>query len=840
MDASFYKKFEPIDGKWYLSKELGRGAFGVVYEVYRKDFPDMRAAMKIISIPSSSSEVDSYRKENYDLDEQSVTSYFYSFVEEFTKEFLLMAKMKGCSNIVSYEDHDIVAREGEVGWDIFIRMELLTPMTEFFAKKALDSRDVIKLGIDICKALEICKKHQIIHRDIKPGNIFISNTGEFKLGDFGVARTLEKTSSGLSKKGTYVYMAPEVYLGKEYGASVDIYSLGIVMYKLLNNSLEPFRTDRTYSEGERAMELRMRGEKEIPLPANAEQALGEIIVKACAFKPEDRYREPQDMRKALEVLLEKMPDTAYSQPLGASANKAEATAPQSISSKMTYPPAVPVSEKTQGNNMGLDEVVHSTLGGAINPGADQQTVGVLDVSRKTASQAVGGSSESPEEDQRTVSMLDITPTNNPQPVSAPIESQEEDQRTVSMLDITPTNNSQPVSAPIESPADDQRTVSIIGDIQAKPQQAADGANNSRENAKKKERASADNQKKANQKDSAAHKDTNANEKKTEKKQSQNENKPKKSSKKLMFILLAALLGVILVCGVLFFVLHSSEDEPSGVAETVVIENLPSSISLIVGQEVVLEPTLSTGDEGTVFEFLAVNPEIADVDSNGVLVGVSTGTAYVKVTAGDVIHTIEIEVQESVDVTQLNLDFTEVSEFVQQVQEEGGTLSAELQEDIDKLVSLLEKYPATDVTHVLGLSDEELLQYREAFDMEIAPVYEAALKKWEEGDKTSPTPTPNPQVRCSVCGSTAHRVHPQQPKCPECGSTAHTVHPQQPKCPDCGSTAHTVHPRCPVCNSTDHTVHPQPSRCPECGSAYHTVHPAERCPECGSISHTIHP
>ncbi len=307
MDISYYEKNGMIDGKWCIEKELGRGAFGTVYEISRKDFPDMKAALKIISIPSSQNEVSSYREENYDLDEKSVTSYFYGFVEEVMKEFRLMSQMKGHSNIVSYEDHDVKKREDCIGWDIFIRMELLTPMNKYFAQNAPKKKDVVKLGIDICRALEVCKKYNIIHRDIKPSNIFISQTGDYKLGDFGVARTLDKTSSGLSKKGTYTYMAPEVFKGDAYGSNVDIYSLGIVMYRLLNNNLEPFRKSRSHTDEEAALTCRLRGE-EIPKPANADGRLAEIVIKACSYNPSDRYNNPTQMKTELEQILSEIPD----------------------------------------------------------------------------------------------------------------------------------------------------------------------------------------------------------------------------------------------------------------------------------------------------------------------------------------------------------------------------------------------------------------------------------------------------------------------------------------------------------------------------------------------------
>ena len=200
MDIAYYKsKYEPIDGKWFINKKLGSGAFGTVLEVERRDQTNMKAAIKIVQVPSSSGEVESYREENYELDEQSISSYFYGFVEEFTKEIQLMSEIKGHGNVVTIEDYDVKKHTDEIGWDIFIRMELLTPMNKYFRDNPPKTRDVIQLGIDICKALEVCQKYKITHRDIKPSNIFVSKNGDQKLGDFGVSRTLEKTSSGLSK-----------------------------------------------------------------------------------------------------------------------------------------------------------------------------------------------------------------------------------------------------------------------------------------------------------------------------------------------------------------------------------------------------------------------------------------------------------------------------------------------------------------------------------------------------------------------------------------------------------------------------------------------------------------
>ena len=306
MDTSYYKKYEPIFGKWHIVRELGEGSFGKVFEIERRDFGGTyKAALKAITIPQSQSEVKDILASG--MDEQSVTSYFRGFVEEMIAEFVLMSKLKGHSNIVSYEDHDVIQHAEGIGWDIFIRMELLTPLLDYTRKSDLSRSDVIKLGIDICKALEVCRKNNIIHRDIKPQNIFISDLGNFKLGDFGIARTVEKTMGGLSKKGTYHYMAPEVFKSEPYGASVDIYSLGIVLYRFMNNNrlpfFPPFPSPIKFSDSDAALACRMKGET-IPAPANADDALSQVILKACAYSPKDRYLSPSDMRRDLEALLD--------------------------------------------------------------------------------------------------------------------------------------------------------------------------------------------------------------------------------------------------------------------------------------------------------------------------------------------------------------------------------------------------------------------------------------------------------------------------------------------------------------------------------------------------------
>lgn len=290
--------------EWELIEKIGEGSFGKVYKAKRTERGrSFYSAIKIISIPASKGELDSVRSEMNN--EQSTREYFRNLVEDCIQEIYTMEHFCGNSHVVSFEDFKVVEYLDEIGWDISIRMEYLTSFMDYCTGKELTEKEVIKLGCDLAMALIYCRKLNIIHRDVKPENIFVSRFGDFKLGDFGIAREQAHTMSNMSKKGTYSYMAPEIYKGEKYDSSIDIYSLGIVLYKLMNQNRLPFLSlDKqliTYRDKETALARRMAGEK-MPVPVNASAAFSHIILKACAYEPGKRYRKPEDMLRDLEKL----------------------------------------------------------------------------------------------------------------------------------------------------------------------------------------------------------------------------------------------------------------------------------------------------------------------------------------------------------------------------------------------------------------------------------------------------------------------------------------------------------------------------------------------------------
>ena len=310
MDNEYYKRYEPFFGSWHIKRFIGAGSYGKVFEIERRDF-DMvfTGALKAITIPADKSEYEQVLEAG--MDREGASTYFRDYVQELNREIALMSRLKGHSNIVSYEDHQIIPHEDGIGWDILIRMELLRPINDALRQnKSFTRAEVIRLGTDLCRALEVCGQYNIIHRDIKPANIFISDTGDYKLGDFGVARIASASTGASTRAGTVNYMAPEVFRGEKYTANVDIYSLGLVMYQLLNANRMPFYPPYpqpiTFSAAEQARARRLAGEA-LPLPSGAQDALGQLVCKACAPDPAQRFAGPLALRKALEALPQAQP-----------------------------------------------------------------------------------------------------------------------------------------------------------------------------------------------------------------------------------------------------------------------------------------------------------------------------------------------------------------------------------------------------------------------------------------------------------------------------------------------------------------------------------------------------
>lgn len=280
------KSYEPLWENWTYSGEfLGEGAMSSVFEIQSTamGFREV-AALKIITIKKN------YRGE-------------VKIPESALNEIKILRDLSGCPNIVRYHDstqRQIYDRNNKLSEiDILIKMEKLQPLSE---SDKLSEEQIINLAKDICQALIHASEHGIIHRDIKPQNIFVDDEGTYKLGDFGIAKIISDIKTSYTMNiGTLAYAAPEIHNNTSgvYDISSDVYSLGLVLYVFLNNGCMPFVAS-TSSLNE-AISKRLNGAA-FPSPARGSKNLKTIVMRACSSDRAKRYKTPEEMLEDLELL----------------------------------------------------------------------------------------------------------------------------------------------------------------------------------------------------------------------------------------------------------------------------------------------------------------------------------------------------------------------------------------------------------------------------------------------------------------------------------------------------------------------------------------------------------
>ncbi len=329
---------------WKVVRVIGRGSFGTVYEIERDVLGTVeKAALKHITIPRDENETEELLGDGYDM--TSISRRYDKYLKDIVREYTIMASLRGNTNIVICDDVEYSPREGGVGWEIFIRMELLTPILRVMDQYGRPE-DAVWMGTDLCHALALCGEQHIIHRDIKPQNIFVDRRGQYKLGDFGVAKVASRTTAG-TRVGTFRYMAPEVYHGQPYGAAADIYSLGLVLYWMLNRRRGPFvllpPETPTARQEEDAQARRLRGEP-LPPPADGSEELKRVVLRACAYAPEDRYRDAGAMLADLQALADTEPPVTGDETV-------------EVEETVVQPASAPAAAETVYVDMGPEETV---------------------------------------------------------------------------------------------------------------------------------------------------------------------------------------------------------------------------------------------------------------------------------------------------------------------------------------------------------------------------------------------------------------------------------------------------------------------------------------------------
>ena len=301
------KSYGKIWGGWTMGKLLGTGSGGktAVFQLTRDNLTfTEHCAMKVVNIIDE--------QVSYDEISDEYKEYYLKRREEMRRaaeaEVNLMHQLKDYYNIVQYYDFEFNdwQEDGSFGTDLLIRMDLLGNLSARMKKEGVTQPEIVKIGIDICTALEACAEHNIIHRDIKPDNIF-SNGRQYLLGDFGISKIIENGMGTQTNKGTAHYAAPEQFANATnvdfYDHRVDIYSLALTLYVLANKGKLPF-TDQVMNN-QLANQMRLTGRPFTRIDGiNPE--LMDVILVGCSYKPEDRFKTATAFKNALLYVQDTM------------------------------------------------------------------------------------------------------------------------------------------------------------------------------------------------------------------------------------------------------------------------------------------------------------------------------------------------------------------------------------------------------------------------------------------------------------------------------------------------------------------------------------------------------
>ena len=283
---------------WATIRCIGRGNYGTVYTIQRTvDGQAEKGVMKLLSFPPYESEIQMLL--GYGYDQQEAIDYYTKYLNELLENYGRLQTVMDCPHLVKCHELRYDPQKGDIGWDIYIRMERLTLFQDAYPQD-VSQELVFKAGKQLCQALIASHSVSVIHRDINPTCIFVDDNGNFKLGDYCFATIMNDLLKGL-KLGTPLYHSPEVYHNKPYDIRTDIYSLGLVLYWMLNERRRPFVSiGASFINRSLATHRRLEGSP-LPPPSNGCAALQNVVLKALAYDPAERYATPAEMLAALEA-----------------------------------------------------------------------------------------------------------------------------------------------------------------------------------------------------------------------------------------------------------------------------------------------------------------------------------------------------------------------------------------------------------------------------------------------------------------------------------------------------------------------------------------------------------
>lgn len=254
---------------------------------------DDKYIVKIISVPPSQKQLDALLLTQAYPDAAAAMNYFKELADGVVKEAELLQQLAKLEGFLPYSSWQVVPMEdNNLGYDIYLLGDYRRSLEKFLRRNNMTHLGAVNLGLDLCAALTICRRAGYMFVDLKPTNIYLTGEREYRIGDLGFMPLRSMKYTALPSKYLSVYSPPEMHDAlATLNPTLDTYAVGMILYQLYNNGQLPFDGTPT--------------RRTPPAPMNADYEMAEIILKACAANPRNRYQTPIEMGQALVSYLQR-------------------------------------------------------------------------------------------------------------------------------------------------------------------------------------------------------------------------------------------------------------------------------------------------------------------------------------------------------------------------------------------------------------------------------------------------------------------------------------------------------------------------------------------------------
>ena len=250
--------------------------------------------VKIVSVPASQTQVEALLLSGAYADKEAVAAYYSTLAEGVVKEAEVLQELSFLEGFISFTAWQTVPMgESETGYDVYLLSPYKRTLARQFRRQPMTHLGAVNLGLDLCSALAVCRKSGYMYINLKPDNIYLADNGSYQISDLGLMKLDSLKYASLPERYRSAYTAPEISDAfSALNTTMDIYAVGLILYQAYNDGNLPLMSNAD-------------PDAQLPPPVYADYEMSEIILKACAPDPEQRWSDPVEMGQALVAYMQR-------------------------------------------------------------------------------------------------------------------------------------------------------------------------------------------------------------------------------------------------------------------------------------------------------------------------------------------------------------------------------------------------------------------------------------------------------------------------------------------------------------------------------------------------------